>query len=64
MSLSQHFNSKSQMKRRVQAETETFGKTLSRYFAALAGRKPQQEQVVIVKTVAAPVRIIRRGMNI
>jgi len=67
MTLTAQFNSKAQLKRREAAETETFGgKSLSRYFCAVAVRKRVvQPEPVVVKPVmvTAPV-LIRRGMNV
>jgi hypothetical protein len=66
--LTTHFNSRSGMKRREQVETDTFGETaLSRHFApisATAKQASEQEFDMEVREATAPVRAVRRGMNI
>ena len=66
MTLTNHFNSKSQVKRQ-QVETETFGETtLSRYFPAIAATVKQQRAEAAAVEAEAPFlpRGPRRGMNI
>lgn len=67
MTLTAQFNSKAQMNRREDAETEAFGgKSLSGYFCSIAIRKRavQPEPVVLKHVIVAAPVLIRRGMNI
>jgi hypothetical protein len=68
MRLSKHLNARSKISRRAETETENFGETsLSRHFPAIMASRQQRimkEQIVVAKQVGAPVRVIRRGMNI
>lgn len=61
MTLTAQFNSKAKIDSREDAERETFGgKSLSRYFCALALRKKQQPKVEIkIVEVPVPVRAVR-----
>ena len=61
MTLTKHFNSKSQISRRERAETETFGgKSLTRYTCTVSMKKARKTVEVVEQT---PAVIVHRAFG-